>query len=650
MNIRLITRTVGYILWVEGGFLLLPLLVSLGYGDGCWEAFLSAALLCGILGALAYLVPVKRGRMQGRDAYAAVALAWVALTLTGTFPYLLSDTIPSFVDALFETASGLTTTGATILDSVETMPPSILFWRSETQWMGGMGVLVLFLALMPHLGDGAYYLMKAESPGPIKSKLVPRVGGTAKILYTIYIVLTAAEAVALRIAGMSWFDAVNHSFTTMATGGFSVRNTSIAEYQSDAITWVIVAFTFLAGINFSLLYAVVRGRIRDALRSEELRWYLLILAATIGLICVDLHVELGQGWYESVTDAAFQATTIMSTTGYATKDFTLWPTFSRCILVLLMYVGGCAGSTAGGMKISRLMLQVKSLRRELDHIIHPNRVSVITIDGQSVDERAVNSAHMFQVAYLLILMAGTLVVSLDVLGFTESFVASLTCISNVGPSLGALGPMANFAPLSWFSKLVLALIMLMGRLELMPLLVLLSPVFLVLAIAIKLDSHGPVFYRQVRVTQYGREFRIFKFRTMVQNADRIGSQVTVSGDSRITRVGKVIRSCRLDEVGQLLNVLGGSMSFVGTRPEVPKYVARYTPEMMATLLLPAGVTSEASIRYKDEAELLDKAEDVDETYVQQVLPGKMAYNLASIRRFGLGQELLTMLRTVKAVL
>lgn len=304
---------------------------------------------------------------------------------------------------------------------------------------------------------------------------MPRVGGTAKILYTIYIVLTAAEAVALRIAGMSWFDAVNHSFTTMATGGFSVRNTSIAEYQSDAITWVIVAFTFLAGINFSLLYAVVRGRIRDALRSEELRWYLLILAATIGLICVDLHVELGQGWYESVTDAAFQATTIMSTTGYATKDFTLWPTFSRCILVLLMYVGGCAGSTAGGMKISRLMLQVKSLRRELDHIIHPNRVSVITMDGQSVDERAVNSAHMFQVAYLLILMAGTLVVSLDVLGFTESFVASLTCISNVGPALGALGPMANFAPLSWFSKLVLALIMLMGRLELMPLLVLLSP-------------------------------------------------------------------------------------------------------------------------------------------------------------------------------
>ena len=475
MNIRLITRTVGYILWVEGGFLLLPLLVSLGYGDGCWEAFLSAALLCGILGALAYLVPVKRGRMQGRDAYAAVALAWVALTLTGAFPYLLSDTIPSFVDALFETASGLTTTGATILDSVETMPPSILFWRSETQWMGGMGVLVLFLALTPHMGDGAYYLMKAESPGPIKSKLVPRVGGTAKILYVIYVVLTGAEAVALRIAGMSWFDAVNHAFTTMATGGFSVRNTSIASYHSDAITWVIIVFTILAGINFSLLYAIAIGRIKEALRSEELRWYLLILAVSIGLICINLHLEMGRGWYDSITDAAFQATTIMSTTGYATRDFTLWPTFSRCILVLLMYIGGCAGSTAGGMKVSRLMLQLKSLRRELDHIIHPNRVSVITIDGQSVDEKALTSAHMFQVAYLMILIVGTLVVSLDVLGFTEAFVAALTCISNVGPALGALGPMANFAPLSWFSKLVLTIIMLMGRLELMPLLVLLSP-------------------------------------------------------------------------------------------------------------------------------------------------------------------------------
>ena len=475
MNIRLITRTVGYILWVEGGFLLLPLLVSLGYGDGCWEAFLSAALLCGILGALAYLVPVKRGRMQGRDAYAAVALAWVALTLTGTFPYLLSDTIPSFVDALFETASGLTTTGATILDSVETMPPSILFGRCETQWMGGMGVLVLFLALMPHLGDGAYYLMKAESPGPIKSKLVPRVGGTAKILYTIYIVLTAAEAVALRIAGMSWFDAVNHSFTTMATGGFSVRNTSIAEYQSDAITWVIVAFTFLAGINFSLLYAVVRGRIRDALRSEELRWYLLILAATIGLICVDLHVELGQGWYESVTDAAFQATTIMSTTGYATKDFTLWPTFSRCILVLLMYVGGCAGSTAGGLKISRVIALVGLAKRKLHESVNPKRVSVVVYEGKPMNERAQNDIALYFILYTFVFFGLVVLISFENLDFATTFSAVATTYNNVGPGLGTIGPTGNFGGFSGFSKLVLSFGMVAGRLEIMPLILLFAP-------------------------------------------------------------------------------------------------------------------------------------------------------------------------------
>ena len=473
MNFRLIANTTSYVLWVEAGFLLLPLAASVLYGEA-WLPFFGTAVLCILLGTALHLVPVKKAQMHSRDGFMAVALGWIALSLTGALPYAFTGALTHYVDAVFETVSGLTTTGSTVFPEVEHLPRSVLLWRSLTQWMGGMGVLVLFLALMPKLGDGAVYLMRAESPGPIKSKLVPKVGSTAKILYTIYVALTVLEMVCLRLAGATWFSAVNHAFTTMATGGFSIYNTSLSG-ASPAVMWIVTAFSFLAGVNFSLPFLAVTGRLRAALRSEELRWYLLILAITIGLICVDLHVELGQGWYESAKDAAFQATTIMSTTGYATKDFTLWPTFSRCILVLLMYVGGCAGSTAGGMKVSRLMLQVKSLRRELDHIIHPNRVSVITMDGQSVDEKAVTSAHMFQVAYLLILMAGTLVVSLDVLGFTESFVASLTCISNVGPSLGTLGPMANFAPLSWFSKLVLTLIMLMGRLELMPLLVLLSP-------------------------------------------------------------------------------------------------------------------------------------------------------------------------------
>ena len=471
MNIRLITRTVGYILWVEGGFLLLPLLVSLGYGDGCWEAFLSAALLCGILGALAYLVPVKRGRMQGRDAYAAVALAWVALTLTGAFPYLLSDTIPSFVDALFETASGLTTTGATILDSVETMPPSILFWRSETQWMGGMGVLVLFLALTPHLGDGAYYLMKAESPGPIKSKLVPKVGGTAKILYLIYVVLTLCEVLALRLAGESWFSAVCHSFTTMATGGFSIYDTSLAG-ASKAVMWIVTVFSFLAGVNFSLMFLAVRGKLKEVLRSEELRIYVGIVAAATLLLCINLRVQAGVPFRDSITDAAFQTVTIITTTGFATVDFALWPTFCRMALVMLMFTGACAGSTSGGIKISRVAILCKSLKRELKRLAHPHHVSVLKVDGQTVEERVVSSAGAFIAAYLLVLLAGALVVSWDNYGFQESFAASLTCISNVGPGLGILGPMENFSILSPLSKLVLSLEMLMGRLELMPLLAL----------------------------------------------------------------------------------------------------------------------------------------------------------------------------------
>ena len=471
MNIRLITRTVGYILWVEAGFMLLPLLVSLGYGDGCWEAFLSSALLCGILGSLGYLVPVNRMRMQGRDAYAAVALAWVALTLLGAFPYLLSDTIPSFVDALFETASGLTTTGATILDSVETMPPSILFWRSETQWMGGMGVLVLFLALTPKLGEGAVFLMRAESPGPIKTKLVPKVGGTAKILYLIYVVLTLCEVLALRLAGESWFSAVCHSFTTMATGGFSIYDTSLTG-ASKAVMWTVTVFSFLAGVNFSLMFLSVRGKVKEALRSEELWIYVGVVTATTLLLCVNLWAQAGVGFHDSITDAAFQTVTIITTTGFATVDFALWPTFCRMALVMLMFTGGCAGSTSGGIKISRIAILCKSLKRELKRLAHPNHVSVIKMDGQAVEERVVSAASSFFCAYLLVLLAGALVVSWDNYGFQESFAASLTCISNVGPGLGILGPMENFSILSPLSKLVLSLEMLMGRLELMPLLAL----------------------------------------------------------------------------------------------------------------------------------------------------------------------------------
>ena len=471
MNFRLVANITSYVLWVEAGFLLLPLAVSVFSGEA-WLPFFITAVLCILIGGALHLVPVKNRKMHGRDGFMAVALGWIALSLTGALPYVLTGALDSYVDAVFETVSGLTTTGSTVFPEVEHLPYSVLLWRSLTQWMGGMGVLVLFLALMPKLGDGAVYLMRAESPGPIKSKLVPKVGGTAKILYTIYVVLTACEIAALRIAGESWFSAINHSFTTMATGGFSIYDTSLAG-ASKAVMWIVTVFSFLAGVNFSLMFLAVRGKLKEVLRSEELRIYVGIVAAATLLLCINLRVQAGIPFGDSITDAAFQTVTIMTTTGFATVDFSLWPTFCRMALVMLMFTGACAGSTSGGIKISRVAILCKSLKRELKRLAHPHHVSVLKVDGQAVEERVVSSAGAFIAAYLLVLLAGALVVSWDNYGFQESFAASLTCISNVGPGLGILGPMENFSILSPLSKLVLSLEMLMGRLELMPLLALL---------------------------------------------------------------------------------------------------------------------------------------------------------------------------------
>lgn len=471
MNFRLLSHTMGYILWVEAGFLLLPALTACIYAETCWQQFLLTALLCAAAGTVLHLIPVKKAQMHSRDGFVAVALSWVLLALFGALPYVFTGVLDSYIDALFETVSGLTTTGSSTFTAVSHLPRSVLLWRSLTQWMGGMGVLVLFLALTPRMGEGAVFLMRAESPGPIKSKLVPKVGGTAKILYLIYVVLTLCEVLALRLAGESWFSAVCHSFTTMATGGFSIYDTSLAG-ASKAVMWIVTVFSFLAGVNFSLMFLSVRGKVKEALRSEELWIYVGVVTATTLLLCVNLWAQAGVGFHDSITDAAFQTVTIITTTGFATVDFALWPTFCRMALVMLMFTGGCAGSTSGGIKISRIAILCKSLKRELKRLAHPNHVSVIKMDGQAVEERVVSAAGSFITAYMLVLLVGALVVSWDNYGFQESFAASLTCISNVGPGLGILGPMENFSILSPLSKLVLSLEMLMGRLELMPLLAL----------------------------------------------------------------------------------------------------------------------------------------------------------------------------------
>ena len=469
MNQNLILRIVGVILCIEALCMIPPLLLSVFGGGPDQRAFLYALLICGGVGVLLSLIRADNTRLQPRDGFVCVALCWIALSVFGALPYFFSGSC-SFIDAIFETVSGLTTTGASIFPSPASLPQGIQFWRALTQWMGGMGILVLMLALLPKLSEGSVNLMKAESPGPISTKLRPRTGETARILYRIYIALTVAEALLLRIAGLPLFDAITTALTTISTGGFSIRDASIAYYQSHLVNWILIFFMFAASVNFTLLYLCVTRRFREALKSEELRVYSLVVVGASAMIAADLIVvgsslfialdlvaKTGRSFGSALEAAAFQVTTLISTTGYCTEDFDLWPQFCRCILVLVMFFGGCAGSTAGGVKVSRIVLLCKALRRDLRRVMHSREVRPITLDGHRVTEETVSSVSVFFFAYIAIMLLGTLILSLDNIDFTAAFTASLTAISNVGPGLGALGPTCNFGFLSDFSKLVLKL-------------------------------------------------------------------------------------------------------------------------------------------------------------------------------------------------
>lgn len=476
MNYRLVLSILGIVLMGEAASMLPAALIGLFTRDGDFTAFLLSMAITLGSGALLALLRPKTAKMQARDGFATVALSWIFLSLFGALPYFFSGVLPNFFDALFETVSGFTTTGATVLTFMEGQPRGILFWRAQTQWMGGMGVLVLTLALLPKLGEGSVYLMRAESPGPIKSKLTPRLADTAKILYSIYIGLTVLQTIVLRLAGMTWYESVIHAFTSISTGGFSTRNSSIASFESLAIEWIIIIFTFLSGINFSLLFFALRRNFKAVFESEELKCYTLMVLIASGLIVVNLIVQSGELLSaQTVTDAVFQVVTLMTTTGYMTRDYVLWPTFSQVVLVLVMFTGACAGSTSGGMKQIRVILLVKNLRREVQRILRPRQITTIRSDGDRVDEPILSGISLFFFAYILLLMIGTLVISWDNVGFDAAFGASLTCISNVGPSLGILGPTANFSILSNFSILFMSALMLLGRLEIMPLLLLLFP-------------------------------------------------------------------------------------------------------------------------------------------------------------------------------
>ena len=473
MNIKLVFKLLGRILSMEAAVLVLPMAVALLYHESPMPFVWSILVILCISLPLSFL-PAER-HFHVREGFVSVGLLWLLTGVVGGLPFYFSGYFNSFIDCVFEASSGFTTTGATILTNIEALPYGILFWRAFTHWLGGMGVLVLFLALMPWTGAGAVHLMRAESPGPIKSKLLPHVNDTAKVLYGIYIGLTTAEIVALCLAGMDLYDAVVHSFATISTGGFSTRNASIAAFGSPAITWIVAIFMFLSGINFSLIFISLRGHIREALHSEELRLYTLLTLGSIGLIAASLMVQQSVPLGRALKDSVFNAVSTVTTTGFATADFAQWPVFGQMLLVILMFTGACAGSTSGGIKVSRILLLGKLLHREIKKILHPKHISVITVDGQLVEDRVVSSAAAYMVAYMILLLGGATLLAWDNLGFTESFTAVLTCLGNVGPGLGRLGPAGNFSPFSGFSKVVMSLLMLLGRLELMPILVMLSP-------------------------------------------------------------------------------------------------------------------------------------------------------------------------------
>lgn len=473
MNGRIIWRTLGKVLLIEAGLMLLPLITALLYGERALPFLLPLAATAA-LGFGLSRVQTRRSVFTAREGFLIVGLSWVVTSLLAAIPFVLSGDIPNYLDAVFETVSGLTTTGSTILTDVEALSRGGQFWRLFSHWIGGMGILVFIMAVLPLAGDRSMHIMRAEVPGPVVGKLVPKARQTARILYIIYFVMTVIETVLLVLGGMSFFDALLHAFATAGTGGFSTRALSIGAYNSAYIEIVTGTFMLLFGVNLSLYYLVLVGSWRDAVKNEELHWYLAIVAGAVALITLSL-TRSGVGAGHALREAYFQVSSIITTTGFSSADFTQWPAFSQTVLVLLMFVGGCAGSTAGALKVSRIAILCKDALTELRRMLRPRSVVSVRLDRKSVQPGTLRAVQGFFFLYLLLLLLGTLAVSLDGYDFTVNFTATLACLSNVGPGLSLVGPMGSFAIFSPLSKIVLILEMLLGRLEIYPILLLFYP-------------------------------------------------------------------------------------------------------------------------------------------------------------------------------
>ena len=474
MNYAIVLRLLSYILYCEAALLLLPAMASLIYGE--WMVlgvFLLTAALSAVAGALLHRIKPKSQIFYMREGFATTALCWLLISVVGAVPFVLTGSIPNPVDAMFETVSGFTTTGASILPAVEDLPRGILFWRSFTHWIGGMGVLVFLLSLLPLTGGSHVNLMKAESPGPQVDKLVPKVQSTAKILYGIYFLLTVLEFMFLIAGRMPVFEALLTSFGTAGTGGFGFRNDSFASF-SPYIQWVVTVFMILFGVNFNAYFLLLMRRFRRAAASEEVRGYFVVIAAAIAIITANIY-SIYNSFGEALRQAAFQVGSIITTTGFSSCDFDLWPTLSKEVLVVLMFIGACAGSTGGGIKVSRILILGKTLGKELKQALHPQVVAPARMDGKLLNHETIRTTNVFMAAYSFIFVGSFLLISLNGFDMVTNFTAVAATLNNIGPGLELVGPMQNFSGFADPAKLVLIFDMLAGRLEIFPMLVLFLP-------------------------------------------------------------------------------------------------------------------------------------------------------------------------------
>ena len=477
MNFRIIIRFVAILVFFLGISMSLPLSVSIFYEDGSTRALLLSSLITSVTGLVLFLLTRKKedNLLNHRDGVAIVSVGWIMAGLFGTLPYVLSATIPGFTNAFFESVSGFTTTGATVLTDIESLPEGILLWRSLTQWFGGMGIILLSIAILPFLGVGGMQLYKAEVPSPVVDKLKPRISETAKTLWKVYLLITALEIVLLYAGGMHLFDAVCHAFCTMPTGGFSTKNASIAHYDSVYFNCVFIIFMLFAGINFSLHYRLIKGDAKVFGKDPECRVFLFMVALFIFLITLNIHGAVYDSFSEAFRYAAFQVSSIITTTGFITADYEKWPAFSQLILVICMFTGAMAGSTGGGIKIMRIMLLLKHSYQQVFHIIHPHAVTSVKLGGKPVPQDVLNSIWGFFILYIGLFVIATLVMASLGLDIISAFASVAASIGNIGPGLGLVGPVQNFLNVPEAGKWVLIFCMLLGRLEIYTVILLLTP-------------------------------------------------------------------------------------------------------------------------------------------------------------------------------